>query len=133
MPEDKGSPEERPSLQLQIAGPEEVRVGGIKSIVAICVLGLVTAFLTILLGLAKRRAAIERSKAKIAEEKLEQARDQVKLNENKAERDAAAAAIGELLKTVDESKDRIKELDAGLEETEKRLARATSWDELFED
>ena len=133
MPEDKAPPEERASLQMQIAGPEEVRVGGVGSIVAICVLGLITAFLTILLAMAKRKAAIERTKAKVAEEKLERAREDVKLKENKKERDAAAAAIGPLLKEVDQSKARISDIESDLGETKAKLAKVSSWDELFED
>ena len=132
-PEKTPSPEEGPSLQMKIAGPEEIRVGGAGLIVALCVLGLVTAALTILLALAKRRAAIERSKAKIAEEALEKARETAKLDANEKARDDAAVAIGGLLEKVDKSKAEIPRIDAETAEAEKKLAKVTSWDELFKD
>jgi type II secretory pathway pseudopilin PulG len=132
---DNATPKEQgnPTLQMKIAGPEEVRIGGVGSIVAIVVLAVISAVLTILVASARRRAAIERTKAKLAEEKLAKAKDDAKLEQNQAKRDAAARRILELQTVVDNSYERIEELDKAHNDRVKELAKVTSWDDLFED
>jgi hypothetical protein len=132
-PEESSSPEGRPSVMMKIAGPEEVRIGGAGSIVAICVLGVITAFLTILVALARRRAAIERNKVKLLEEEVLQMKEQEKLAENEKIRDQALSTIRDLEADVKRAQVRIAEHDKKAQEAVAKIKEATSWDELFKD
>lgn len=125
--------EEKPSLMMQIAGPEEVRVGSAGSVVAIVVLGVVTAVLTILLALAKRRARQELNKSRLLEEKLAAERDRVRLEDNDKLRKEAIKTIQALETSVQDSRKRIENLDGQHQDYVKKLRKVTSWDELFEE
>lgn len=118
-------PEEKPSADIKLEAP----AGYVTLIIA----ALITGVLVFFLGLARRRAAIERNKALVLQEELDKAKDQAKLDENQKVRDEAAKKILELQVKVDTSNERLEKLDEEHEAYVKKLKEVNSWDDLFKD
>jgi len=111
----------------------ELKIEGHASVIGLVVAALITGVLFFFLGLARRRAAIERNKALVLGEKLERVKEQAKLDESQKVRDEAARQILDLQLKVDDSNERLEELDKQHEVYVKKLRKVNSWDDLFKD
>ena len=111
----------------------ELKIEGHASVIGLVVAALITGILVLFLGLARRRAAIERNKALVLEEKLSKVKEQAKLDVNQKVRDAAAKKILDLQLKVDDSNERLEELDEQHAAYVKKLRKVNSWDDLFKE
>jgi len=111
----------------------ELNISAPASIFGLVLAAIITGVLAFLLGLARRRAAIERNKALVLEEQLEQVKEKAKLDENQKVRDEAAKKILELQEKVDNSTERLEALDEQHEDYVKQLKKVNSWDDLFKE
>lgn len=121
----EATPVERPRADVKLEAP--------AGYVTLLIAALITGVLIFFLGLARRRAAIERNKALLLQEELDKAKDQAKLDENQKVRDEAAKKVLELQVKVDTSHERLEKLDEAHEAHIKRLKKVNSWDDLFKD
>lgn len=122
---DNGEAADKPAADIKIEAP----AGYVTLIIA----ALITGVLVFFLGLARRRASIERNKALLLQEELDKAKDQAKLDENQKVRDEAAKKILDLQVKVDSSMERLEKLDEDHEAYVKKLKKVNSWDDLFKD
>ena len=125
MANSESTPEESGKVDVKLEAP--------AGYVTLVIAALITGVLFFLLGLARRRAAIERNKALLLQEELDKAKDQAKLDENQKVRDEAAKKILDLQVKVDSSMERLEELDESHEVYVKKLKKVNSWDDLFKD
>jgi uncharacterized protein HemX len=111
----------------------KVEIEGHASVIGLIIAALITGILAFFLGLARRQAAIERNKRLVLEEKLERVKEQAKLDENQKVRDEAAKKVLDLQVSVDNSNERIEELDKQHLGYVEKLKKVNSWDDLFKD
>lgn len=119
-----------PNLMLKIAGPENIRIGGIGLLVALATLGLTSGILVIFLALARRKIAMEKNKASILEEKLKQVSEQKKLTTNQKKREESLKIISKLLEDVIEKKSIILEQEKEAKRYAEKLDKVNDWEEL---
>ena len=118
------------SLFDAIAGKPDTQSAGPAAVVYAIILGVVSGFFVTIMLLLRRRQVLEEHNHDVKEEALIQERENLKLADNTAKREAATLTIAALINEIESHKVAIADQDKQLADLAEKLSTVNSWNDL---